>query len=444
MTGMMALLGMVRSKFLVLMTWTLAGAAVAGLLNMMLPVVYEASAKILVATPYWNDSTALADPNVGGARDLAYGDEFTQQRMESYVRLVTTPMVTDPVAQRLRLGETGEELAKRLTGHIIPETVVLQVRAQDSSPARAASIADATARQVIEVIKEVERPPHVPISPVQPILTEPASVPSQPISPRTLINVICGAVVGFLLGLTFVAAYAAAREGRFRGSDEGLAGGLGGLLGALMAEDRQSLDELHNDAKFLRLEVAHRMAEAGVQSIVMTSPRTTPATSIAAALLATALADTGASTIVVCADFTLEQRRPTRGLGDLFSKPISLDSVIVSDERRGISWIAAGNEPANPTRDITGPKMRNLMIDLSQRYQHIIIVGPPVLELADAVDMASQVGASILVDPVQQTVAEELRESERLLRLAWGTYLGRVVVAGQAFSQQIEQHSEIP
>lgn len=442
MTGMVALLGILRSKLLALIVWTLAGAAIGGIINMMLPVVYEASAKILVATPNWNDSTALADPNVGGAKDLAYGDEFTQQRMESYVRLVTTPMVTDPVAERLRLG-SGADLAKKLSGHIIPETVVLQVRAQDASPARAASIADATARQTIDVIKEVERPAHAPVSPVQPILTEPASVPTQPISPRTLLNIICGAVVGFLLGLTGVAAYAAAREGRFRGNDA-VGGELGGLLGALMAEDEASLDELHNDAKFMRLEVAHRMTEAGVQSLVMTSPRTTPATTMVAALLATALADTGASTIVVCADFTVEQRRRTVGLGDFFSKPISLDSVIVADERRGISWIPAGTEPANSTRDITGPKMRNLLIELSSRYQHIIIAGPPVLELADAVDMASQVGASILVDPVQQTVAEELRESERLLRLAWGTYLGRVVAAGEVFSQQIEQHSAIP
>lgn len=442
MTGMVALLGMLRGKLAALILWTLAGAATAGVINMMLPVVYEASAKILIAAPYWNDSTALADPNVGGAKDLAYGDEFTQQRMASYVRLVTTPMVTDPVADRLRLG-SGEDLAKKLSGHIVPETVVLQVRAQDASPARAASIADATARQTIEVIKEVERPPHAPISPIQPILTEPASVPLQPISPRTLLNVVCGAVIGLLFGATYVAAHAAMREGRFRGDDTG-GGELGALLGALMAEDDLSLDELHNDAKFLRLEVAHRMTEAGVQSLMMTSPRTTPATTIVAALLATALADAGVSTIVVCADFTTEHRGRTVGLGDLFSKHISLDSVIVADERRGISWIPAGAEPANATRDITGPKMRNLLIDLSSRYQRILIVGPPVLELADAVDMASQVGASILVDPVQQTDAEELRESERLLRLAWGSYLGRVVAAGQAFSQQIEPHSKIP
>jgi polysaccharide biosynthesis transport protein len=439
MTGMVALLTIIRNKFLVLITWALLGAGAAGVINMLLPVVYEASAKVLIATPYWNDSTALVDPNVGGGKTLAYGDEFTQQRMTSYARLVTTPLVTGPVAERLRLGESGGDLAKKLSGHIVPETVVLQIRAEDASPTRAALIADATARQTIDVIKDLERPPYASVSPVQPVLTEPASVPPRPISPRTLLNIICGATVGFLLGLTHLAAYAAAREGRrlarFRG-DEALAGEPG-VLGVLTSDDL-ALGEVHDDAKFLRLEVAHRLTEAGVQSVLMTSPQATPATRIVAALLATALAEVGSSTVVVCADFTAEHDDSTAGLGDLLCKPLALDSVIVSDERRGISWIPAGTAPANPTRELTGPKMRNLLIDLAGRYQHVIVVGPAVLELADAVDMASQLGASILVDLAPRAAAEELRESERLLRLAWGTYLGRVVIAGQAASPHIE------
>ncbi len=70
---------------------------------MLLPVVYEASAKIVVAAPYWNDSTALMDPNMGGGKERAWGDEFTQQRMASYAGLVTTPLVTGRVSERLGL-----------------------------------------------------------------------------------------------------------------------------------------------------------------------------------------------------------------------------------------------------------------------------------------------------------------------------------------------------
>jgi succinoglycan biosynthesis transport protein ExoP len=118
---------------------------------------------------------------------------------------------------------------------------------------------------------------------------------------------------------------------------------------------------------------------------------------------------------------------------------MTLGSVILSDERTGISWIPAGTiAPENPTRELTGPKMHNLLIELSGLYRNIIVVGPPALELADALDMASLFGASILVDLVPQTTAAELRESERLLRLAQGTYLGRVAVVDREFSQHVE------
>jgi polysaccharide biosynthesis transport protein len=450
MTGMLALLAIVRNRFLLLITWALLGAAAAGGINMLLPVVYEATAKIIIASPYWNDSTAIADPNFGGDKTfwwdktLAVGDEFTGQRLPSYARLVTTPLVTEPVAERMGLGDdAGEELAKKLSGHVVPETMLLEVRAQDASPVRAASIADAAARQTINVIKAVERPPYTVVSPVQPVLTELASVPSRPISPRTLVNIGGGAVVGFLLGLTYVAAQVGARESRRLarfGGDGALAGELGGILGVLTAEDHLPVGDVGNDARLLRLEVDHRLTQAGVQALVMTSPQPTPATKNAAALLAAALAETGAPTVVVCADFTAGEDNSTVGLTDLLGARMTLDSVILTDERRGISWIPAGAAPTNPARMLTGPKMRDLLIELSRRYRHVIVVCPPPLDDADVVDLASQGGASILVNFVPQTAAEELHESEseRLLQLGLGSYLGRVVVTGAAFARPVE------
>lgn len=440
MTGIKALLTVMRDKFLVLITCSLLGAAAAGVINMLLPVVYEASAKLVIAAPYWNDSTALVDPNVGGGKTLAYGDEFTQQRMESYARLVTTPLVADRVVRKLRLADPSEDVAAKLSSHIIPETVMLEVRAEDASPARAATLANAAAEQTIEVVKDVERPPYSVVSPVQPVLFESASIPSRPISPRTLVNTVCGAIGGFLLGLTYIATRGIAREGRLlaRLRDDGATAGESGVLGVFAAEDHLRPADVRSEAKFLRLEVAHGLAQAGVQSLMMTSPRANPATGIVAALLAAAFSEAGAPTVVVFADFTAEHHDSAPGLGDLLCKPVTVESVIQSDERSGFSWISAGTAPENPTRDLTGPKMHNLLIDLRNRYRHVIVVSPPTLELADAVDTASLIGASVLVDVIPEITAQELRESERLLRLAQGAYLGRVVVAGGAIPPNFE------
>src|SRR6201999_397728 len=359
------------------------GAAAAGLINLMLPVVYEATTKIVIATPYWNDSTAsipddtARDVSYARAEAQTYGDEFSQDRMGSYARLVSTPLVTERVNERLRLGQSGKDLAKKVTGRMFPDTVILEVLAQDASPVKAATIADATAQQTIELIKELERSPSSTVSPVQPVLTEPASVPSQPISPQTLSNIACGAIIGFLLGLTWLAVYAARRESpelvRFRG-DGTRTGELARVLGVLTTEDHLTLDEVHHDAKLLRLEIADRLTEAETQSFVITSPRATTATTILAALLATAFTEAGSPTVVVCADFTARHDDSTVGLGDLLCTPLALDSAIQSDEQSGVGWIPAGTAPANPTKELTGSKMRKLLIDLSRRYRYVIVV----------------------------------------------------------------------
>lgn len=438
MRGLTELFSVIRNKGLTLVIWALVGAAVGGGINMLLPVVFEAQASILVAAPYWNDSTALADPNNGGGTEKTYGDTFTQQRMASYVRLVGTPIVAGPVAKRLALAESGDDLAKKLTGHIVPDTVVIQVRAQDDSPVRAAQLADAAAQQTIDVIKDMERPPFTTISPVQPILTEPASLPTRPISPRTALNIVSGAIIGFLISLTYVAVCAGARERnlltRFRGAGV-VADDHSDVIGTLSADDHLSLDHVHVDAKLLRLEIAHRLALADSRSFVIASPRATSTTGALAALLATAFTEAGSRTVVVHADFTANHDNAALGLGDVLTNATSLDAVIQSDENSGVSWIPAGTTPANPTRELNGPAMRTALGDLAQRYRHVIVVSPAVLESADAADMASQVGASILVDPVPQTSEDELRESERLLGLSRGACLGRIVVADQRFSQ---------
>lgn len=445
MTGIGALLAVVREKLLVLIIWTLTGAAVAGGINLLVPVVYEANAKIFIATPYWNDSTALADPNVGGGQDRAYGDEFTQQRMSSYERLVSTPMVTDTVAEQLRLGESGEDLSRKLSGRAVPETVMLQVNAQDSSPARAAAIADLAARRTIDVIKAVERPPNNAVPPVQPVLFEPASVPKRPISPRTLMTIGCGAIIGFLLGLSLIVRYTTSREAkrlaRLRGDDDRDTSGApepGGLLGVLTVGAHPLAGGVDVDAKLLRTEVEHRLTEAGAQSLAMTSPRATPTTGAVADRLAIALTDAGSPTIVVRADLVAEQGNSTGRPGDLIGVPAALDAAIQTDERSGLSWIAPARVSDDASARESAANLRGLLRELVGRYRYVIVVSSGTLELTDALDVATVCGTSILVDPIAFTTPGQLRESERLLRLSRGTYLGRVVVADKPFLQDVE------
>ena len=260
------LLAIARRSFLALLCWALFGGAVASAITFSLPVEYQASARLMIVAPYWNDSTAIADPNIGGAV-LAYGDEFTQQRVASYARLVDTPFVTGPVSERLGLGISAKDLSRKVATHVIPDTVVVEIQANDRSPTRAALIADEMARQLIATVKEIERPPFTRVSPVQPLLVETASVPARPVSPRTVLYIGSGLLLGFLTGLTYVSM----REGRSIAELVGSAGDADNVLGILSA-DESDTDLVDADAGFVELQI-NRLRGDFWAPLVFVAPR---------------------------------------------------------------------------------------------------------------------------------------------------------------------------
>lgn len=430
MRGFLALVGIARRRLLDLAVWMLLGAAVAGAANLLLPVVYEAHADVLVAAPYWNDSTALADPNFGG-KSLAYGDKFTQQRMISYARLATTPLVTTAVARQAGSGLAAEDVSDAITVHALPDTVFIRVQARDASPTRAALIADATANELIRAIKDVERPPYTLVSPVQPVLTEPAAVPLSPASPRTLLNIGCGAVLGLLLGLTFVGLREHRLIEQIRGGTDDLTTQTG-VVGALRTDDG---DDAAVDARYLRLEVADLMKRCDARSLLLAAPRFTTATFEAATLLSAALTEAGTPAVVVVADFhAAVGASEAPGLADFLLGRADFDSLVVHDDERRVDWIPAGVQPPNATAAINSARMGQAIAALLESYRYVIVVGPAVLESTDAMDLAGHTGAAMLVCPIGATSGDEHVESERLLTLSARGYLGRVAVLDGAFT----------
>ena len=75
--------------------------------------------------------------------DLAQGSSFAEKQMTSYAEVATSPLVLDPVIDRLNLETTSTDLARTVTAVIPPDTVILEISAVDPDPKRAAAIANA-------------------------------------------------------------------------------------------------------------------------------------------------------------------------------------------------------------------------------------------------------------------------------------------------------------
>ena len=75
--------------------------AVAALVTLWSPKVYQARTQLFVSTSGSADSTQLLQ-----------GSSFTQQRVKSYSDLITTPTVLDPVIKQLGLNTTADALGQ--------------------------------------------------------------------------------------------------------------------------------------------------------------------------------------------------------------------------------------------------------------------------------------------------------------------------------------------
>jgi non-specific protein-tyrosine kinase len=102
----------------------------------MQPKLYQASVKLMVG-----QSIISTSPN---AQDI----QTSQQLAQTYIHLATTMPVLQNVVNTLNLNLPPESLKESITASVIPDTQLIQVRVNDTQPARAQALANEIARQL--------------------------------------------------------------------------------------------------------------------------------------------------------------------------------------------------------------------------------------------------------------------------------------------------------
>ena len=177
-----------RRSWLLILGTTVAGAAAALGLSLLQTPIYQAQSQLFVSVQSSDD--------VSGAYT---GGLYVQQRIKSYVTVVDSPAVLEPVIDELDLDTAYSPLTSQVSAVNPTNTVLLNVLATDTDPAQAAAIADATAKSLAAEIVRLETTDSGS-KPVKAEIIRPAEVPSAPVSPRTQLNIVLGALLGLMLG----------------------------------------------------------------------------------------------------------------------------------------------------------------------------------------------------------------------------------------------------
>src|SRR5204863_8829943 len=139
------------------------------------------------------------------------------------------------------------------------------------------------------------------------------------------------------------------------------------------------------------------------KTILVTSVRIEEGKTTTATNTAIALAQLGASVLIIDCDL----RKPsvhdvfgtsrTSGLSTYLARNVEIDEITQDLPGENLRMISSGPIPPNPAELLSSERMKRLLAQLSERYDHIVLDSPPLGSVTDAVILSTMVNGVILV-----------------------------------------------
>ncbi|PZE65125.1 polysaccharide biosynthesis tyrosine autokinase [Curtobacterium sp. MCBD17_021] len=412
-------------------------------------------AQLMLSTPTYDATTRLyvtvASSESGSTTDLVQGGNAAEQRVRSYVDIITTPRVLQSAIAELGLHLTAQDLASRVRASSPNETVLLNLTVNDTSAARAAAIANAISESFTELVAEdLEQASAGATSPVSIRTVQPALVPQDKATPQPTKALFLGIVSGLSVGV-LGAVLRELLDTKIRSRTEVESVTDRPVLGTvpkwkdlqrtpvfIQGNGRGAFAEafraLRTNLRFLGQSATGRV-------FVITSANPGEGKTTTTLNLAAALMEGGARVAVVDCDL----RRPavaarldlenSVGLTDVLIGRAELDDVAQPWGATG-TVLPTGPLPPNPADLLASAGMTEILAALAVANDYVIVDTPPLLPVTDAAVLAAASSGAIVVTAAGKSHTHELRDALAVLERADAHTLGIAVTMTKTPHQQ--------
>lgn len=363
----------------------------------------------LLQTPLYTSNTQLfvSTSTPGTSSDVLEGSQFSQERVASYAELLTGEELAGRVIASQGLDLSPADLASEISASAVPSTVLINVSVTDPSPTGARDIAAAVGQEFVSLVDELETP-NTGTSPVKVTITDRPEVPSAASSPQSGRSLTLGMVLGLVVGAA-VAILRSRLDRSVRSSDAAAEVAGAPVIGVILRDDalREHYTIGRNDPsataeafRQLRTNLQYINVDEPPKVIMVSSAVPAEGKTTVAVNLALTLAEAGRRVVLVEAD--VRRPRVTRylgmvggaGLTNILAGSAEVGEVLQTYGDNGMSVIAAGPTPPNPSELLSSAQMSELLSVLRRGNDYVLVDAPPVLPVADASALA------VLVDGV--------------------------------------------
>ena len=426
-------LRVLRRNLVLVVSLLVIGLSIGAVTAITTPTRYSASTELFISA-----QTSSATP-----AELNLARTYAQQAASSYVAIISSSLVLQPVIDDLALDTTADALASQISASAATSSTAITLTVTDANPGQAARIANAVGDSFTTVVAEhLERPIDTRPSIVRIDTLEAAQVPVTPAAPNIPLIVTLGALLGLAAGVG-AAALRAVLDNRIRSIEDVERAVTIPILGgialdpharehplAIAADPRDRRSEAF---RALRTNVTFLAVGGDPAAFVITSAGPGEGKSTTAANLAIAFAETGSRVALLDADLRLPRVAEYFAIeGGIGLTEVLIGRVAASDAmqrwgRGALFVLPSGMIPPNPAELLGSAAMTNLIAELKQAFDIIIIDAPPVGLVTDAAVLSRQADGAILVAAAGKTHTPRLTDAVSSIESVGAKALGVVV-----------------
>lgn len=421
---------LLRTRWLIVCVTVAVGLLGAIAVNALTTPLYEAKTRLFVST---TSGASVAE--------IYQGNRFSQERVISYTELLMGETLAQRTIDKLGLDMEPDDLENNIKASAKLDTVLIDVAVVDESPVRARDIADALSDEFVAMVQELETPEQGGQPNARVVVEQHASIPDDPVVPKTARNIAIGLGLGLLLGLG-LAVFRDLLDNtvKERQALEEITGV--GLVGSIPLDKERRKEapiafENDNSAiaeafRKLRTNLQFLAVDNPPRLIVLTSSVPSEGKSTTAINIALSLAEAEHDVVLVDGDL----RRPRLakyldlvdavGFSTVLAGRTSLDEALQKSRFPRLTVLTAGTLPPNPSELLGSSAAKKTLDELRARFDYVVIDSSPLLAVTDTAVLAAHTDGVLLAARFGHVKREQLMHTVRNLEDVGAVLLGAI------------------